>query len=464
MITFDQCLSTMPLEHAALDVINKLVFHPRKAYTTSSDGKTYFEFGSRLMGRFHKLKKTLLKRDYRFKPSKLVRKRTKLSKIRDIYLSCWDDKIVETWLNDTLNRLLSEWFSKHAYAYRIDDLGLDSCQDKIIKISQFAKFFVKRDIKQYFYSIDHEILLRQLAEVLQKDDFIYELVRQRVQFKYVDLDGTIKPATIGIPFGSPLACTLSNIHLTALDKEMTQFKVHYFRYADDVLIAGTDPDEVLRAAAFFDKSVVDLKLALKESHALQLSFIEHPGFTKVSRFTHLGLELMADGRVKFGLGKQRKIMNFFRKELNIHKRKLRATPSLDERLRIAVLAVNSMIDNRIRSAAIVDYYLKHVTFEEQLKNIDRLVAEMVISHVLDKPFRKSDFRTVPFKKLREMGLQSLLHRSRLHHHGHLHVSFLSMHNELVARRHQEQHQRRRERIDQMRLSRKIKRSVPSDVS
>lgn len=464
MLTLQQCLQSNPIEYAALDVLNKLVFHPRKALTTSSDGKTYYDFGGKLIQRLNSIKKQVDKHQYSFSPSKRIQKRTKATKIRDIYLSCWDDKIVETWLNDTLNTLLSGWFSRHAYAYRIGDLGLDSCQDKIIKVTQNAKFFVKRDIRQYFYSIDHEILLGKVAEVVDKDDFLFELVRQRIQFNYLDLDGCIRKATIGIPFGSPLACTLSNINLTQLDKDMSQFKVSYFRYADDVLIAGGDSVEVLRAAAFFDKAVVDLKLELKESHSLNLSFVEMPGFTKVTRFTHLGLELMWDGQVKFGTGKQRKIMNFFKKELNVKKRKIRITKDLDEKLKIAIDAVNSMVTNRIRCAAIVDYYLKHVDFEVQLKNIDRLVAELVISHVLDKPFRKNHFRIVPYKKLRQMGLISLLHRNRLHQHGHLKVAFLSMHNELVLRRHLEVLKRRRIRIDHMRMSRKLRKKTLRVVS
>jgi hypothetical protein len=456
MIKLADCLKIQDLATNAIDLINKLIFQPHKAYTTSSDGKTYFEFGARIGRQLQQIDRKIKNRRYAWQPFRKIQVRAKLNKIRDIYLSCWEDKIVEGWLNDCLNRLLHEWFSKNSYAYRIEDLGLDSCQAKMEKAVKRSQYFIKRDITKYFYTIDHQIILAQLAELIDPNDYLYKLIAARIQCEYLDTDGAIKKAIIGVPFGSAIACTLSNIHLTALDKEMLNFKVEYFRYADDILIMGDDPDEVVKAGEHFDAGIAKLKLALKPSATQNMSFIEHPKFTKITKFKHLGLEFSCEGAVRFAVEKQRKIINFFKRELNKRKYRIRKEKDLDRKIEIAIDGVNMMVTNRIRSAAIVDYYLKHVNDELQLKNIDRLVAELVISTVLDKPFRQKDFRTIPFKKLRKMGLTSLLHRSRLHRHGHLRVSFLSLHNELVFRRYEELRIRRRNRIDHMRMSRKIR--------
>jgi hypothetical protein len=300
-----------------------------------------------------------------------------------------------------------------------------------------------------------------LSELVDPNDYLFKLVSDRVRFQYCEKGSEeVKTATVGVPFGSPLSCTLSNIFLTDIDKSMRQFKVYYFRYADDVLIAGVDPDEVLRAAKCFDDSVVALKLKLKASHSVNFSFADHPQFEKVTKFRHLGLEYLSDGKIKLGVEKQRKIINFFKRELDKRKYQIKKAKGIDEKLKITVEAVNDMVINRIRSAAIVDYYLKHVNDEVQLRNIDRLVAERVISATLQKkPFRPHDFRRIPFKKLRQFGLISLLHRNRLHKHGHLKISFLSLHNELVMKRYIEQMERRKERIEHMRMSKKIKKRI-----
>jgi len=149
-------------------------------------------------------------------------------------------------------------------------------------------------------------------------------------------------------------------------------------------------------------------------------------------------------------------MNIFKRAISTIKKKLTKIENLDDRLQFAITFVNDAILKRIRYAAIVDYYLKHVEDEEQLRAMDREAAELIISAVLGKPFRKKDFKTIPFKKLRKYGLISLLHRNRLHRHGQLNVPFLSMYNTILFERYQEGTKRRLERINQIRIARKLR--------
>ena len=456
-LTINDCLNACSIELSAIDVVNKLIYQPRKAYTTSTDERTYFEFGSNISSRVKNIAKQVRGRTFQFKPSKKIKKKTKPTKVRDIYLSTWDDKIVETWLNNSLNTLLNSWLSKNAFAYRINGFGLDSCQFEIAKVFTQNRVFAQRDIRNFFYSIDHEKLLNKIRELVDQNDYLYDLVKQRVTFLY-EYEDDIKKAEIGIPFGSAIACTLSNIFLTELDHEMDDFDVRYFRYADDILIIGRDDAEVRRAADHFDAGVEALNLKLKPSHSNDFSFDDCETFEKVRKFKYLGLEYTYDGLVRLSIEKQRKIMNLFKKEIKTKKAAMRKVKTVDEKLAIIVPAVNDVIKDRIRSAAIIDYYLKHITDELQLKNMDRLLAERVISSVTGKPFRKGHFKIVPYKKLRELGMPSLVHRSRLHQHGHLKVSFLNMHNELLHKRHLDMLTRREERINHMRMARKIRKS------
>jgi len=457
MLKIIDCLRVCNIELSALDVVNKLIFNPKKAYTTSTKSETYFEFGSHLTSKVKRLIGDVKSGKFVFSPSKKIVKKTKPTKIRDIYLSNWDDKIIETWLNDSLNILLDKWFSDNSYAYRTSGFGLDSVQHKIARAFNTNRFYAKRDIRNYFYSIDHEFMLSMLEELVDQNDYLFELLRQKIEFEYV-FRGQTNTASVGIPFGSAIACTLSNIFLTALDKEMDSFGVHYFRYADDILIMGSNPDNVSNAVAHFDHRISRLKLQLKESYTQNMSFEECSGFDKITKFKYLGLEYLHDGTVRLSVEKQRKIMNLFKREVKSKNTEINKAKSIDEKLHIAINAVNDVVKDRIRSAAIIDYYLKHINDELQLRNMDRLLAERTISCITGKPFRKGHFKIVSFKKLRDMGLISLLHRSRLHKHGHLNVSFLSMHNELVHKRHMEMLSRREERINHMKMGKKIRKA------
>ena len=455
-ITIKDCFNKYSISSAALEVVNKIIFLTKKAYTTAYDEKTYYDFGSNIVDTVNAIEGELRRKTFKFQPTKQIRKKAKLNKVRDIYLSTWKDKIVETWLNKSLNKLLNYWFTKNSYAYRTDDLGLDSCQNSISKEIQTRNFFVKRDISKYFYSIDKDILIKQLEELVNKDDYLFQLLKERIFFKYINKKKELLDSELGIPFGSPLACTLSNIHLTHIDKGIRNFNVKYYRYADDILIMGSDPEEVLKAAEYFDSEVGKLNLQLKESYKQAYSWEEHPGFQKVTKFTHLGLEYCSNRKMKFAVEKQRKIINFVKRELKRASTAIRKEKKLDKKIELAIEGVNNVLETRIRSAAITDYYLKHVNDENQLKMMDRIITEMVISTVLSRPFKKKLFRIVPYKKLRDMGLPSLVHRNKLFKHGHLKVQFLSLHNKILHDRHDDMLKRREERIMHMKISKKIR--------
>ena len=449
MITISDCFDQLPFDRAAIFIISKVAFDRNRGFTKSLDGETFWQFARKLDRTLNTLNRSVASNSYVFSPYReYIRVRS--GKERKIYISTWSDKIVERWLATALGQSLNKWFSTSSYAYRAGALGVDQCQSKIAKVVKQCQFFAKRDITQFFYSINHDILLGQVRRLF--DIHVLRLLEQRVKFNYgADLDN-IKCADIGVPFGSPLACVLANIHLTDLDKVMCLPGVHYFRYADDFLIAGDDPEVVLRAAARMDAEIARLGLKFKASHTQNFSFAPYDGFDTVKRFKFLGLEF-SDKAIKLPVEKQRKIINFFKRGLKSDKYHIR---NAKDKVVESVASANRVISKRIRSVAIIDYYLKHTTDEQQLKNMDRIITELVISAALGKKFRKSDFRKVPFARLRELGLVSLVHRHKLHAHRHIKIPFLSLYDSLLIERMESLATRNRERINKIKLSRKLR--------
>jgi len=330
--------------------------------------------------------------NYQFSPTAKQIKYVKW-KERILYISTWEDKIVETWLSRSLNKLLSSWFSKRSYAYRLEKIGVDTCQRDVIDVIKSSRFIARRDIRNFFYTIDHELLLDKLSAIL--DPPLLDLVRQRVQFEYYE-NGEIKECELGVPFGSPIACLLANIYLTATDHKLAAQNAHYFRYADDFLIASDSAGPVLDSVELLRDEVEYLRLELHPDKGVNLSFEDHPNFDITNRFKYLGLEYWHDGVVRLPIEKKRKIAGIFRRALRSQKKRLLKIEDLTERTKAAVACVAEAALKRIRYAAIIDYYLKHVEDEEQLKVLDREIAEMVISTVLDKPFKARDFKKIPY--------------------------------------------------------------------
>jgi hypothetical protein len=81
-----------------------------------------------------------------------------------------------------------------------------------------------------------------------------------------------------------------------------------------------------------------------------------------------------------------------------------------------------VIDKGLRNVAILDYYLKHVNDQEQMRLLDRWLAEEVLSLVFGG-HKKGHFRRISFARLREMGLPSLVHRQRLIRRGEIESPF-----------------------------------------
>jgi retron-type reverse transcriptase len=449
MITLNDCFDKLPFDRAALFIISKVAFDRNRGYTKSLDGETFWQFARRLDRALNSLKGDIASNCYTFSPYReYIRVRS--GKERKIYISTWGDKITERWLATSIGQSLSKWFSPSSYAYRTGALGVDQCQSKVSRVVKKCKYFVKRDITQFFYNINHDILLGQLRRLCDKD--LLQLLEQRIKFTYGTDLGNIKQANVGVPFGSPLACVLANIHLTDLDEMMALPGIHYFRYADDFLVAGDDPDAVLQAASRLDTEIARLGLTFKASHTQNFSFEPHAGFDLVKRFKFLGLEF-SNNAVKLPIEKQRKIINFFKRGLKSDKYRIR---NAKDKVAESVASANRVISKRIRSVAIIDYYLKHTTDEQQLRNMDRIITELVISTALDKKFRKSDFRKVSFARLRQLGLVSLVHRHKLHMHGHIKIPFLSLYDTLLIERMESLATRNRERINKIKLSRKLK--------
>jgi len=122
-----------------------------------------------------------------------------------------------------LNKILKEYFpiqSKTAKSY-IQDIS-----------NEYTKYecFIKVDVKNFFPSIDHKILLDLLAQKLPKD--ILVLIDKAIMNK--------SNSSIGIAQGLPISGTLADIYMQAFDKKYSSKKsIKYYRFVDDVLIFCT---------------------------------------------------------------------------------------------------------------------------------------------------------------------------------------------------------------------------------
>jgi retron-type reverse transcriptase len=429
--------SEAELYKAAVRIYTKPVFQWRKALNTSTDGKTLYDFAARGLSRLDGIHRSLQRGRFEFRPAVALHYNFN-GKHRTLYIPPWEERIVDLLLYRILNRRLHAWFSPNSYAYRDRKYSLDACQTRIAKTLRSAKaplYIVKRDISDFFASIDHKLLLEKLASLIDPADYLYRLLAQRVRFLYEER-GSLQSARVGIPFGTPIACLLANIFLTELDRKVENIpELHYFRYADDLLLLSTNREAAANGAQHLELSLAALRLRTKPSHRADLLLTGEPAsdtaFTIAHGFRHLGLLFRAGGEVALSRDKLRKVQNLFRFAFRRKRRWKRERDSQARAQALVNIAVET-IEKGIRNVAILDYYLKHVNNEEQLRLLDRWLAEEVLSAVFGG-HKKGHFRRISFRRLRAMGLPSLLHRRRMILRGRMESPFFIWQREKATR-------------------------------
>ena len=410
------------LYKAAVRVYTKPLFLWRKALSTSSDGKTLYDLAGHGLKGLHAIHRQLQSECFHFRPA-VGLKYNFNGKRRTLYIPPWEERIVDLLLYRLLNQRLHRWFSPCSYAYRDHTYGLDHCQSRIAGLMRSARpplYVVKRDISDYFASVDHQILLQQLESHVDREDYLFELIGQRIRFDFQDESGAHR-AQIGIPFGCASACVFANVYLTELDREMESIsRVNYFRYADDILLLGDHRASVLQARNQLSASLARLRLTTKTSHIADLMLapkitVSDAPFTPAPAFRHLGLQFQHDGRVSLSRDKRRKIQNLFRFGFRRGRRRWNKIADPRERARTLAALAGHTVQHGVRNVAILDYYLKHVTDISELESIDRWLAEEVLSLVFGG-HKKGHFAKISFAELRSFGLPSLVHRHRLIRH------------------------------------------------
>lgn len=438
-ITWQDVYTEAELYRAAIRLYTPSLFSWRKALGYSTDQKNLYDFARHGLPKIDKIHKDLKNRHFRFRPGRALVFNFN-GRIRTIYIYPWEERLVDVLLYRLLNRRLNHYFSKHSYAYRLHGLGIDICQKKIAATLRAAPpplFISKRDVSDYFNSIDHKMLLGKLEALIEPGDYLFSLLRQRVEFTY-EKDGQLFTAFRGIPFGTAVACYFANLYLTGLDRQLESIPgLFYYRYSDDILMFSPDKNAVGKAVGKFQDYLYNHQLADKENQRQDLLFsikgVSTPDFKAANKFKHLGLEFRANGLTGLSRDKSRKICNLFRYALRRKRGSLGRITDTDKKIKAAINIIQKTLDEGVRNVAIIDYYLKHVNDESQLRLLDRWLAEEVLAVVFDRGHKRSNFRQVSFAQLRQLGLPSLVHRRRLIIHRHLESPFFRWRKYKIAK-------------------------------
>lgn len=170
-------------------------------------------------------------------------------------LPYYPDRIVHHCIVQVLYNVWHRNLIRDTYAC-IPGRGIHDGADRLKKAlrdDKETRYCLKIDVKQFYPSIDHDILKCIIRKKI-KDPDVIELI-----------DGIIDSVDVGIPIGNYLSQFFGNLYLSGFDHWMkeTERCRHYFRYCDDVVILHSDKQylhSLRNKIDFFWASKLNLKM------------------------------------------------------------------------------------------------------------------------------------------------------------------------------------------------------------
>jgi RNA-directed DNA polymerase len=184
------------------------------------------------------------------------------------------DRVVQAAIRNVLEPIFEKDFAAMSYGFRPGRGCKDALRQVDALLKQGFAFVVDADLKSYFDTIPHDLLMARMREKIA-DNAVLVLVSSFLSQRVMDTLGCWAPET-GTPQGAVLSPLLSNVYLDPLDHLMAASGIHMVRYADDFVILCRTEAAALGA------------LTLAQSWTAQAGLTLHPTKTRIVDATARG--------------------------------------------------------------------------------------------------------------------------------------------------------------------------------
>ncbi|CVK21925.1 group II intron reverse transcriptase/maturase [Sporomusa sphaeroides] len=210
------------------------------------------------------------------------------------------DRMVQQAVVQVMQPMFEPHFSENSYGFRPGR----SAHQAMKKAEEYYKQgyirVVDIDLAKYFDTVNHDILIDRIREVI-KDEHVIKLIRKFLK-SGVMANGLVSPTTEGTPQGGNLSPLLSNIYLTAFDRMLESRGHKFVRYADDCNIyvkSQRAAERVMTSSTKYLENKLKLKVNQEKSKAgspLKLKFL---GFSLFKTGKRMGIRPHAKSMEKF---------------------------------------------------------------------------------------------------------------------------------------------------------------------
>ena len=251
--------------------------------------------------------------------------------VRELGIPTVRDRIIQQAIAQQLIPIFEPLFSDGSYGYRPGR----SAQQAIQKVKEYAEqgytTAVEIDLSKYFDTLNHELLMNMVREVV-KDKRVIDLIKKYLK-SGVMVDGLKVKTEEGSPQGGPLSPLLANIYLNKYDQEMERRGVKIIRYADDIVVLAKSKragERLLESSRRYLEGKLKLHLNTEKSKVVSVFAVRN--------FKFLGFAV--------GKGRNGVFIRVHAKSLDKAKQKLRELTSRSQGRNVRVVMENVKIFTR----------------------------------------------------------------------------------------------------------------------
>jgi len=279
---------TALLHHVDVAALRRSFYRLKRNASAGVDGETVASYEPELEGNLQALEARVHTGSYRPRPIRRVYLPKADGGHRPIGILALEDKIVQGAVAEVLYAIYEVDFLECSFGFRPGLSAHDALAalfDGLMK--QPVNYVLDADLRSFFDSVDHELMLRALA-VRIADRRILRLIRQWLKVGILE-GGECEVSEVGTPQGALISPLLANIYLHyALDVWVQRWQANpkrgpmiLVRYADDFVMGFK-----------YERDAREMLVALKTRMA-QCGLGVHEGKTRLIEFGRFAAERRA---------------------------------------------------------------------------------------------------------------------------------------------------------------------------
>lgn len=237
------------------------------------DKQTIENFEENFELNINKLNTELRKNSYTPQPVIFFERKKENGKIRLLSIFSVRDRIVQSSAFEILNPYFEKEFEKESFGFRKGISREDAARKIYSYYNEGYRWILDADIKQFFDSVDHDILFEKLNAIIQ-DKGLMSLLKKWIKAEcifeksHVSSQGVLEQTPVrkkvakGLLQGSVVSPLFANLYLDKFDEEIKTQGFKLVRYADDFIILAKEKPAAEQALKLTGELLKEIKLEL----------------------------------------------------------------------------------------------------------------------------------------------------------------------------------------------------------